>query len=215
MMNYKELKNMLDNAKFICDSGFFTDTNLEYMDKNGYKCLIMPKRISQEINNELRKKNKIPEKKNKKYKRMRHIRRIKDGFICEKGHKIELQEVKPIKKRKNIRKAIPESWKEHNYIYTCNVCSNCSNKDLCNFEELKIKTTPLKHEMTNLFMNPEVQDEYRDRFHSSEFINGILKGKDGTLLLPGHNKTAVQNYTSIINTVFNIFHHKNLKGSIY
>ena len=64
--NYKELQHMLDNAKFICDSGYFTDDNLEYMDKNGLKCLIMPKRLSQEINNELRKKNKIPEKKNKK-----------------------------------------------------------------------------------------------------------------------------------------------------
>lgn len=213
--NYKELQHMLDNAKFICDSGYFTDDNLEYMDRNGYKYLIMPKRLSQEINNELRKKNKIPEKKNKKYKRMEHVHRIKDGFICEKGHKIELKEVKLIKKRKNIREGIPESWKEHNYIYTCNACSKCPNNHLCNFEELKIKTTPLKHEMTNLFTNPEVQDEYQDRFHSSEFINGIHKGNDGTLLLPGHNKTAVQNYTSIINTVFNIFHHKNLKGTIY
>ena len=213
--NYKEIKHMLENAKYLCDSGYFTDTNLEYMNKYGYKCLIMPKRLSQEINNDLRKKNKIPEKKNKKYKRMEHIHRIKDGFICEKGHKIKLKEVRTIKKRKNIREGIPESWKEHYYIYTCNACCKCPNNHLCNFEELKIKTTTLKHEMTNLFTNPEVQDEYQDRFHSSEFINGIHKGNDGTLLLLGHNKTAVQNYTSLINTVFNIFHHKNLKGTIY
>lgn len=54
--NYKEIERMIQNAKIICDSGYFTDENLEYMDKHGYKCIIMTKNRSKEINNEIRKK---------------------------------------------------------------------------------------------------------------------------------------------------------------
>ena len=63
--NYKEIANMIKNAKYICDSGYFTDENLEYMDKHGYKCIIMTKSRAKQINNEIRKKNNISKDKKK------------------------------------------------------------------------------------------------------------------------------------------------------
>ena len=213
--NYKELQHMLDNATYICDSGYFTDENLEYMDKHGYKCIIMAKRIAKEINDEIRKKNKIPEKKDKKYKRMDHVKRIKDALVCEKGNIVKLDEAIPINKHKNKREGIPKAWKEHKFIFRCKECKDCENNSLCNFEELTIKTTPLKHEMTNKLTNPRVRDIYQERFHHSEYINGNIKGNNGTLLLPGHNKTAVQNYIYIQSTICNITRLKNLKGTAY
>lgn len=69
--------------------------------------------------------------------------------------------------------------------------------------------------MDNKLCIKEINDDYNERFHHSEFINGNLKGNDGTLLLPGHDKTAVNNVTNILNTLHNIFRHKNLKGTAY
>lgn len=63
--NYKELERMLENARYICDSGYFTDDNLEFMDKHGYKCIIMTKNRAKQINNEIRKEKIFQLKKRK------------------------------------------------------------------------------------------------------------------------------------------------------
>ena len=211
--NYKEIANMIKNAKYICDSGYFTDENLEYMNKHGYKCIIMTKNRAKEINNEIRKKNNITKK--KKDSKYNHVKRIKNGLQCEKGNIIELKEVIQVKHHKNIREGIKDSWKEHRYIFRCDDCKHCPNSKICNFEEVTITTTPLKYDMENLFCNDEIIELYNERFHHSEFINGDLKGNDGTLLLPGHNKTAVNNTVHLLNAVFNVFPYKNLKGTTY
>ena len=211
--NYKELERMIENAKYICDSGYFTDENLEYMDKHGYKCIIMTKRKSEQINNEIRTKNNIENK--GKDKRFNHVKRVKDGFICRRSYLIGLDETIMVNKQKDIREGVKDSWKEHRYIYRCEHCSTCPYSNECNFEKVTINTTPLKHDMENKFCNEEVIDIYNERFHHSEFINGTLKGNNGTLLLPGHDKTAVNNVTNILNTIHNIFRHKNLKGTVY
>ena len=170
------------------------------------------KNRAKQINNETRKKNNITKKKNSKYN---HVKRIKNGFICEREKIIELKEVKQVKHHKNIRDGIDDSWKEHRYIFRCENCKHCPNSKICNFEEVTITTTPLKYDMENLFCNDEIIELYNERFHHSEFINGDLKGNDGTLLLPDHNKTAVNNTVHLLNTVFNVFRHKNLKGTTY
>ena len=113
------------------------------------------------------------------------------------------------------REGIKDSWKEHRYIFKCEHCKYCPNNQICNFEEVTIKTTPLKHDMENLFCIDDTNTLYNERFHHSEFINGNLKGNEGTLLLPGHNKTAVNNVKDILNAVHNLFRLKNLKGTIY
>lgn len=212
--NYKELERMLENARYICDSGYFTDDNLEFMDKHGYKCIIMTKNRAKQINNEIRKEKNIPTKK-KKNPIFNHVTQVKDGFICRRGFLIELSEFIPVNKQKNKRKGVKESWKEHRYIYRCEHCTTCPHSNLCNFEKVTITTTPLKHDMDNKLCIKEINDDYNERFHHSEFINGNLKGNDGTLLLPGHDKTAVNNVTNILNTLHNIFRHKNLKGTAY
>ena len=143
--NYKEIANMIKNTKYICDSGHFTDENLEYKDKHGYKCIIMTKNRAKEINNEIRKKNNITQK--KKDSKYNHVKRIKNRFICEREKIIELKEVKQVKHHKNIREGIKDSWKEHRYIFRCEDCKHCPNSKICNFEEVTITTTPLKYDM--------------------------------------------------------------------
>lgn len=69
--------------------------------------------------------------------------------------------------------------------------------------------------MENLFCIEDTNTIYNKRFHHSEFINGDLKGNEGTLLLSGHNKTAVNNVKDILNSVHNLFRLKNLKGTVY
>ena len=68
--------------------------------------------------------------------------------------------------------------------------------------------------MGNELCSEKGMTNYNQRFHH-EFINGEFKGNNGTLLLPGHDKTAVNNVTNILNTIHNIFRHKNLKGTAY
>ena len=213
--NYKEIKRMFENAIYICDSGYFTEENLEYMDKHGYKCLIMPSRLSREINRKLREQNNIEPKKNKKDNRMNHLTITYNGFICEKGHKVTLINTVAVNKKVNIREGIPTTWKEHRYIFSCEHCHNCSENNICNCENLTIKTTPLQYDMSNKFTKQTYLEIYDGRFHSSEFINGVLKGTDGILSLSGTDTTSINNEMHILNTTFNIFHLKSMKGTAY
>ena len=58
--NYKEIKKKCWKKPFLFfDSGYYSDKNLELIDKHKIKGLIMPINISKQINNEFRKNNKL------------------------------------------------------------------------------------------------------------------------------------------------------------
>ena len=51
--------------------------------------------------------------------------------------------------------------------------------------------------MENLLCDEKILELYNERFHH-EFINANFKGNEGTLLLPGHDKTAVNNTVHLL-----------------
>ena len=220
--NYKEIKKMLEKAIFVFDSGYFSDKNLEAMDKHEINGLIMPKSISRQNNNKLRAQKDIPTKE-KDYNLKKHGKkdfiRVKNGYICKNGQKLELTEIKPINSKINSRKGIPDSWKEQSYIHKCTTCPQCPIKDKCiNNSEFKIITdrvSPLNYEMNNKFNEPRNIIIYKERYHNSEGINGYLKNTNGNLHLLGSNKNAAKNEIHLRNTMYNLTRMKNLKGTAY
>lgn len=217
--NFKQIQATIEKALFICDSGYFTTENIESADKHGMKFLIMPKMISNRENNKKRRKNKIKakdkNKQNKNKESKKSLERVYNGYTCQKGHKIELTDVIKVKKRVNIRKGIPEQWEEHRFIHKCSnperytICSECP------FKEITDNYTPLEYEMINKFTNQKYLKLYKDRFHCSEGINGYIKSTNGTIILSGHNATAVKNELQIHNLIYNLQRMTNLKGTIY
>lgn len=60
--NYKELSQILDKTLMVFDSGYYEIENLKSADKNNLNVLILPKRLSTQINNQIRKVNDLPVK---------------------------------------------------------------------------------------------------------------------------------------------------------
>ena len=220
--NYKEIKQMLEKAIFVFDSGYFSDDNLESLDKNEINGIIMPKIISRQNNNKIRAKNHLPTKE-KNYNLKKHGKkdfiRVNCGYICKNGQKLELFEIKTINSKKNNRKGIPDSWKEQSYIHKCPTCFNCPIKGKClenyEFRTITDRVSPLKYEMINKFTQQRYIIIYKERFHISEGINGYLKNTNGILHLLGSNKVAAKNEIHLRNTMYNLTRMKNLKGTAY
>jgi len=220
--NYKEIKQLLEKAIFVFDSGYFSDDNLESLDKHEINGLIMPKLISRQNNNKLREKNHLPTKE-KNYNQKKHgkkdLIRVNNGYICKNGEKLELFEIKTINSKKNNRKGIADSWKEQSYIHKCSACEECTIKDNCldnyEFKIITDRVSPLKYEMINKFTKQRYLNIYKERFHISEGINGYLKNTNGILHLLGSNKVTVKNEIHLRNTMYNLTRMKNLKGTAY
>ena len=217
--NYKEIQQIIEKALYICDSGYFTTENIETADKHGMNFLIMPKLISNRENNKNRRKHKLKtkdkNKQNKNKESKKSLKRVYNGYICKKGQKIELTETIKVKKRVNIRKGIPEQWQEYRYIHQCSKSEQCPHHSECPFKTITDNYTPLEYEMINKFTNQRYHKLYKDRFHCSEGINGYLKSINGTIILSGHNATAVKNELQIHNVIYNLQRMINLKETIY
>lgn len=217
--NYKEIQQIIEKALYICDSGYFTTENIETADKHGMNFLIMPKLISNRENNKNRRKHKLKtkdkNKQNKNKESKKSLKRVYNGYICKKGQKIELTETIKVKKRVNIRKGIPEQWQEYRYIHQCSKSEQCPHHSECPFKTITDNYTPLEYEMINKFTNQRYRKLYKDRFHCSEGINGYLKSINGTIILSGHNATAVKNELQIHNVIYNLQRMTNLKETIY
>jgi len=221
--NYKEIEKMLEKAILVFDSGYFSDTNLESLEKHEINGLIMPKIIAKQNNNKIRKENNLPTKgkpKNNKKFSKKDFTRIKNGYICKNNQKLKLTEIKPIQSRKNKEKGINDSnLKEQSYIHKCTACPTCQYKDKC-LENSEIKTitdriTPLKYKMINKFTEQRTLNTYGERFSASEGINGYLKNTHGILHLLGSNKNAVKNEIHLKNTMYNLTRLKSLKDTAY
>ncbi|WP_407421274.1 transposase [Methanobrevibacter sp.] len=67
--NYKEIRRRLRGYILIADSGYFSTENLHYLFKNKINALVMPKKLSEDHNNKLRRKNGLEEKRKKSSKK--------------------------------------------------------------------------------------------------------------------------------------------------
>lgn len=217
--NYKELTEILDKTLMVFDSGYYEIENLKSADKNNINVLILPKRLSTQINNQIRKDNDLPVKdKNKqnpnKMSRKTLTRELK-GYRCKAGQLLTLIEQREVKKRDGSHKKLPEQWRENTYTFHCSGCASCQYKACCDLETIVDTMTPLEYNMIQKALNKRYQKIYSPRFHCSEGINGYMKGKEGILYFMMSNITACNNQLYLINIGYNLQRKTNLKGTAY
>ena len=214
--NYKEIQKRIDEMIIIADSGYFTDENMYALEKHHVKYLIMPKSISQQINNEIREKNNLDlklgtDKENSK----KNFKRVKNGYICPQGEFLQFKEVKDINFRKKDVSNLPFEKIPRRYIFECGSCTGCPNIDKCKFKRIEDRISPLQYAMIEKFTNKKNKQKYKFRFPISEGINGFLKNTDGSFKLISPNKKAADNEIVLRNTLYNLIRTVNLKGTAY
>lgn len=217
--NYKTLMNSLKNALIICDSGYFSNDNFEYLDKHGYKPIIMSKQIARQRNNKKRAKEGIPElnqnKKDPDKISKKDFTRGHKCYICPNNVKLPLTNVKEINSKFNRRKGLSDNCKEYQYEYTCPMHNECPYKDIsCSHYIIKERETGIKNDQNNLLTQDRYIEIYNERYHH-ESINGYIKNTRQTFHLIASNFKAAQNEIQIRNLMYNLIRMINLEGTPY
>ena len=96
--NYKEIQKRINEMILIADSGYFSTENMHALEEQQINYVIMPKSISQQINNEFReKKNDLKQKLGKDTTNSKkNFKRVKNAYICPFNQKLEFIESKNI-----------------------------------------------------------------------------------------------------------------------
>ena len=236
--NPAELKKIFFKSKTWCDSGYDDDKNRETCIKSEFNFMVIPKKLSTQINKELRKRNTLftnkDSKKGKKKSKssckkktdeelddisITDCIRIINGYICPYGHIIKLIAVKDSNCKDNKKEDLIEELVKKNHIHKCEDCSGCpyllKYGKKCSVARYTEPISEYMYKLTNSFLDEENQNRYSKRFPVSEGINGYLKGKKGILRLWGNNLQTAQNHLHIKTTIFNIKRFVKLKGSAY
>jgi len=214
--NYKEIQRRIDEMIIIADSGYFSDENLYILKNEGIEHLIMPKSISQQVNNDFRLKNDLDLKLGKNpATSKKKFRRVKNGYICPFDRFLALKEVKSINFRKRDVSGLPEDLVEKRYIFESVSCCGCPYFETCKFKVIEERISPLKYAMIEKFTDKRSSKLYKQRFPISEGINGFFKSTNGIFKLLSSNKRAADNEIQLRNTVYNLIRTVNLKGTAY
>lgn len=214
--NYSEIQKRIDEMIVIADSGYFSDENLYALEQENIRHIIMPKSISQQVNNDFRKMRGLPMKFGKHPETSKKkFRRVKNGYICPFNRFLELKEVKNIKFRKKDVSNLPERMIDKRYIFKCFSCRGCPHINGCKYKSIEERISPLQYEMIEKFTNKRYSKLYKQRFPISEGINGFIKSTNGIFKLISPNKKAADNEIMLRNTVYNLIRTVNLKGTAY
>lgn len=212
--NKKEIPRRIHECIIIGDSGYFSTKNLHYLFKNKINALIMPKKLSEDYDNDLRRKSGHEEKRKDSTKKQ--FKRVKNGYKCPLGHFMKLTKIVDIVHRKPHKDDnLPDICKTKKYIYQTSACENCPKIHDCKHKQLTDNTTKLNHQMTEKFLDKRSNTQYSYRFSRSEGINGFLKGDKGVLKLIGTTTTAINNEIQLRNTIYNLTRLVNLKDTAY
>ncbi len=212
--NYSEIQKRIREHILIADSGYFSTENLYHLFINKINALVMPKKLSEDHNNSLRRENGYKEKRKKSTKK--DFIRVKNGYICPFGRFMRLVEVKKVKRWKPHKEdTFPDICKTKKYIFKTYSCKGCPNIENCKHQRLVIHISDLIYEMTEKFLNKRYKIHYKARFSRSEGINGFLKGDNGVLKLIGTTENAVNNEIQLRNTIYNLTRLINLKDTAY
>ena len=212
--NYSEIRKRIREHILIADSGYFSTENLYDLFINKINALVMPKKLSEDHNNSLRRENGYKEKRKKSTKK--DFIRVKNGYICPFGRFMRLVEVKKVKRWKPHKEdALPDICKTKKYIFKTHSCKGCPYVENCKHQRLVIHISELIYEMTEKFLNKRYKIHYKARFSRSEGINGFLKGDNGVLKLIGTTQNAVNNEIQLRNTIYNLTRLINLKDTAY
>lgn len=217
--NYKELSQILNKTLMVFDSGYYEIENLKSSDKNNINVLILPKRLSTQINNQIRKDNDLPvkdkNKQNPNKMSRKSLKRELKGYRCKAGKLLKLTEKREVKKRDKSNEKLPEQWKQYRYKFHCSSCASCQYNDCCDLETIYDTMTPIEYNMIIKALNKRYQKIYSQRFHCSEGINGYMKGKEGILYFMMSNITACKNQLYLLNIGYNLQRKTNLKGTTH
>ena len=221
--NYKEIKNMLEKAMLVCDSGYASEENIVYITKNNIRSLIMPKITAIYINNQMKNFDvkleelsgeiTIPdENMEMKTTRKKDMSRIWNGYLCKFNRQVMCIDITPIPDE--ITKDLPKKATKANYKYKCSDCSDCPYQDICKHKSFTEKISPYIYESMNKFTQKFYQELYMQRFHKSESINGYFKGNNGILHLLGTNDKAITNEMHLRNTIYNTIHFVSMMDTV-
>lgn len=212
--NYKGIKRRLREYILVADSGYFTTENLYYLFINNINALIMPKSLSEQHNNKLRRENGLEEK--RKNSTRKGLTRVKNGYKCQKGRLIKFIESITVKHHKPHKDDnLPDICKTKRFIFESHSCRGCPNIDNCKNKRLTDHISELIFDMTEKFLDKRRNIYYKARFSRSEGINGFLKGDNGVLKLIGTTESAVNNEIQLRNTIYNLTRPINLKDTAY
>ena len=214
--NYREIQKRIDEMIIIADSGYFTDENMYALEQEKIRYIIMPKSISQQVNNDFRKINGLPVKYGKNPETSKKkFRRVKNGYICPFDRFIELKSVNTINFRKKDVSHLPERMIEKKYKFKSVSCRGCPYIDTCKHKSIEERISPLQYEMIEKFTDKRYNKLYKQRFPISEGINGFIKSTNGIFKLISPNKKAADNELMLRNTLYNLIRTVNLKGTAY
>ena len=216
--NYKEIRNILEKAIMILDSGYFTDANLEAAYDENLNILIMPRLIATRINDKLRGKkfqdvDYLIEEEVKKVTK-RHADITSKGYICPYGIHSEPCVEKEINSEFNrSREGLSEEFKEVSFNYEFICPPECPVKNICTINPIEDRISVLKHDMILKFTNKRYRAIYLERFGANEQIFGDFKGLIEIIKLFGSDKAAAQNHLYIMNTCRNLKRKVTLKDT--
>ena len=219
-----EFENLIEHAIFICDSGYFSNDNMEIAESNDLNFIVMAKQISRQNNNKNRKKWKLQLKDGKKNMKKENVSkkqciRIEDAYICPFQRLISLDSCTLIDGKYNRQPHIVGDLREFSFKFSCKDCSGCPFLEKygkkCNCAEIEDRMSMIMYKLTNEFAVGKYNDIYKERFPTSECINGFHKTKDSILKLLCRDLTANQNEMLLRNLLYNIKRLKELKGTIY
>jgi hypothetical protein len=106
--NYSEIQKRIREHILIADSGYFSTENLYHLFINKINALVMPKKLSEDHNNSLRRENGYKEKRKKSTKK--DFIRVKNGYICPFGRFMRLVEVKRLNVGNLTRKILFQTF---------------------------------------------------------------------------------------------------------
>ena len=222
--NEKEIKNMLEKAMLVCDSGYATDENIAYITENNIRSLIMPKITARYINKKMKGFDEkleemsgeitiIDEEDTELEKTTKvSMPRIWNGYLCKFNRPVLFTKKTPIPSEK--AKGLPKYVTRANYRYDAVDCTGCPYQDVCKHKSFTEKISPYIYDSMNKFTQEFYQELYMQRFHKSESINGYFKGIDGILHLLGTNDKAITNEMHLRNTIYNTIHFVSMTGTV-
>ena len=128
--NYSEIRKRIREHILIADSGYFSTENLYHLFINKINALVMPKKLSEDHNNSLRRENGYKEKRKKSTKK--DFIRVKNGYICPFDRFMRLVEIKKVKHWKPHKEDnLPDICKTKKYIFKTYSCKGCPNIENC------------------------------------------------------------------------------------
>lgn len=218
-----ELENLLDRVTFICDSGYFTDSNIEACIIEGVELIVMSKQVARQENNKKRENwyRKICDIKNHKSDKVTKYLciRVEDGYLCPFNRLIKKVREYKTKSKYNDKNRVDESLYEFCFIHECEDCTGCpyvaKYGKKCDCARIDDRVSKRKYELTTQFVKGEYKDIYKDRLPISERINAFLKGLNGIYHVKGRDYHSAQIQIILACLWNNMVHLERIKDTYH